>query len=85
MNAGGKTFSATSRSSLVSRARHTSPMPPSPILAVTVYGPRVVPGSKGMLLSGGQPERVAGEHIEFASFGGIDQLGDLTLHDIASL
>ena len=36
MNACGKTFSATSRSSLVSRARYTSPMPPSPILAVTL-------------------------------------------------
>jgi hypothetical protein len=23
-------------------------MPPSPILAVTAYGPRVVPGSRGM-------------------------------------
>ncbi len=58
-------------------------MPPSPILAVTAYGPRVEPGSKDMLLSGCQPERVAGEHVEFASFRGIDQLGDLALHDIA--
>ena len=48
MNAYGNTFSATSRSSLVSRARYTSPMPPSPILAVTEYGPRAVPGDRGM-------------------------------------
>ena len=33
---GYKTLSATSRSSFVSRARYTSPMPPSPILAVTL-------------------------------------------------
>ena len=43
MKACGRTFSATSRSSLVSRARYTSPIPPSPILAMTEYGPRVVP------------------------------------------
>ena len=36
------------RSSFVSLARYTSPMPPSPILAVTAYGPRVVPGWRGM-------------------------------------
>ena len=28
--------------------RYTSPMPPSPILAVTEYGPSEVPGSKGI-------------------------------------
>ena len=33
-----KTLSATPPSSFISRARYTSPMPPSPILAVTEYG-----------------------------------------------
>ena len=37
-------------SSLLSRAR-TSPIPRSPILAVTAYGPRVVPGVRGMISS----------------------------------
>ena len=35
------TFCATSRSSFVSLARYTSPIPPSPILAGTEYGPGV--------------------------------------------
>ena len=35
---------ATSRPSLVSFAFHTSPIPPTPIWAVTSYGPRRVPG-----------------------------------------
>jgi hypothetical protein len=35
----GRIFSATSRSSFVSRARYTSPMPPAPILAVISCGP----------------------------------------------
>ena len=48
MNTRHHSSNATSRSSFVSRARYTSPMPPSPILAVTAYGPRVVPGSKGI-------------------------------------
>ena len=30
-DAAGKTFMATSRSSFVSRARYTSPMPPAPM------------------------------------------------------
>ena len=33
----GKTLIATSRPSFVSRARQTSPMPPSPILETMVY------------------------------------------------
>ena len=48
VNAGGKTFSATSRSSLVSRARYASPTPPSPIVAVTAYGPSAVPGLRAI-------------------------------------
>ena len=38
----------------VSRARYTSPMPPSPILAVTSYGPRAVPGIRDMGQSSAQ-------------------------------
>ena len=34
-NASGSTLSATSRPSVVSRARYTCPIPPSPIKAVT--------------------------------------------------
>ncbi len=36
VNASGSTFSATSRSSFVSRARYTSPMPPAPSGPVTL-------------------------------------------------
>src|SRR6266849_3939200 len=39
-----KTFIATSRSSRVSRAFHTSPMPPSPIAEAISYGPSFEPG-----------------------------------------
>ncbi len=46
-----KILTATVRSKRVSCARHTSPMPPSPILAVTAYGPRVVPGVRDILFS----------------------------------
>src|SRR5688572_5671203 len=35
---------ATARFRLVSVARYTSPMPPTPIWVVTSYGPRRVPG-----------------------------------------
>src|SRR5438067_10448258 len=38
------TFSATVRSRRVSCALYTSPMPPLPSDAVTLYGPRRVPG-----------------------------------------
>ncbi len=57
-------YAATSRSSFVSRARYTSPMPPSPILAVTAYGPRVVPGWRAISIqaveSRGSARSVAG-------------------------
>src|SRR5438270_8580354 len=39
----GSTLIATSRLSFVSRARHTSPIPPAPIGATISYGPRRVP------------------------------------------
>ena len=45
-NTSGRIFSATSRPSRVSRARYTSPMPPTPIWAWTSYGPRRVPGER---------------------------------------
>ena len=43
----GRTLSATSRLSLESRARNTSPIPPTPRLAVTSYGPRREPRVRG--------------------------------------
>ena len=44
-----KDVTASSRSSLVSRARYTSPMPPWPIRAVTSYGPS---GCRGFVTYG---------------------------------
>jgi hypothetical protein len=38
---------AIDRFRFVSVARYTSPMPPTPIWAVTSYGPRRVPGCSG--------------------------------------
>src|SRR5688572_27965608 len=40
---------ATSRLSLVSRARYTSPMPPAPSSDTTSYEPTCWPGERGML------------------------------------
>src|SRR5215813_14709792 len=45
-----ETFRATMRSSRLSRALYTSPMPPAPRDARTSYGPRRVPGAKGIEL-----------------------------------
>jgi hypothetical protein len=42
-NPSGRTLMATSRPSLVSRARYTSPMPPAPSGARISYGPSLVP------------------------------------------
>jgi tannase/feruloyl esterase len=42
-NASGRTLIAALRSSLVSRALYTSPIPPAPSGATTSYGPRRVP------------------------------------------
>ena len=44
-NAEGRTLMATVRSSRVSRARYTSPMPPAPSRATTSYAPRRAPGA----------------------------------------
>src|SRR5436190_408428 len=44
----GRILIATVRSSRVSRARYTSPMPPAPMAAMTSYGPRRVPGPRDM-------------------------------------
>src|SRR5262245_47929378 len=46
-NAGGRTLIATSRSSVVSTARQTSPIPPSPIFSTRRKWTRVRPGSSG--------------------------------------
>jgi hypothetical protein len=45
---------ATARFRFVSVARYTSPIPPTPICAVTSYGPRRVPGvrAKGVKATG---------------------------------
>lgn len=51
MRSSGRIFRATSRPSLVSRARDTSPIPPAPSGAKISYGPNLVPGASGM--SGG--------------------------------
>ena len=42
---------STVRLNSLAVARYTSPMPPSPILAVTEYGPSVMPGWRGVLFS----------------------------------
>ena len=42
---GGSTLIATSRSSLVSRARYTSPIPPVPMAPTISYGPSFVPAA----------------------------------------
>src|SRR5438094_4453410 len=42
-NSAGRILIATARSSRVSRARYTSPIPPAPIGATISYGPRRVP------------------------------------------
>ena len=45
-NASGRTLIATSRSSRVSRARYTSPMPPAPRAETISYGPKRAPGMR---------------------------------------
>jgi hypothetical protein len=44
----GKTLMATTRSSRVSLARYTSPMPPAPSSVSISYGPRRVPAVSDM-------------------------------------
>ncbi len=50
------TLRATSRSSLVSRARKTSPMPPAPTADTISYGPRRVPAAR-LIRTPGRCER----------------------------
>src|SRR5258705_500953 len=50
-NASGRILMATSRSSRVSRARYTSPMPPAPSAESISYGPMRVPGVRAKRLS----------------------------------
>src|SRR5215469_14799448 len=47
----GSTLIATSRSSLVSRARYTSPIPPAPIGARISYGPNFSPAERDIGVS----------------------------------
>src|SRR5580658_2393392 len=62
----GNTLTATVRSSLVSRARYTSPMPPAPMGARISYGPTLSPGRSGIkqfnkcTRSGNRPSHPAG-------------------------
>src|SRR5258706_5449815 len=49
-NASGRILMATSRSSRVSRARYTSPMPPAPSAESISYGPMRVPGARAKTL-----------------------------------
>src|SRR5262245_22238251 len=47
----GRTLTATARSSRVSRARYTSPIPPAPIAETISYGPSFEPAAS--VMSGG--------------------------------
>src|SRR6478609_6978528 len=57
----GSTLSATSRSRRVSRARYTSPMPPSPRRPSTRYGPSRLPTS---IASSRDRTRLDGTHAQ---------------------
>src|SRR5215217_2801200 len=48
VRSGGRSFRATLRPRRSSVASHTSPMPPDPTRATTLYGPSRVPACKGM-------------------------------------
>src|SRR5213080_3722458 len=48
-NSAGRILIATDRSSRVSRARYTSPIPPAPSGATTSYGPSCVPVDRIMI------------------------------------
>src|SRR5260370_40586274 len=48
-NCAGRILMATVRSSRVSRARYTSPIPPAPSGAPISYGPSFVPGTRGLI------------------------------------
>src|SRR5882724_10123043 len=59
VNNGGRSFSATSRPSLVSRARYTSPIPPAPSGATISYGPSFVPEVRAIRARNYSPKNVA--------------------------
>src|SRR5689334_21866426 len=65
-NSAGRTFTATSRPSRVSRARYTSPMPPAPIGATISYGPSFVPVASVMPVFPPLPSPGAFEDEEIA-------------------
>src|ERR1035438_2747226 len=48
---GGRILTATMRFSLVSRAFHTSPIPPAPMGERISYGPSLSPTERGILMS----------------------------------
>src|ERR1019366_2479842 len=50
LNSVFETLIATTRSSRVSRAFHTSPIPPSPIFAMSSYGPSLSPPCSGIFV-----------------------------------
>src|ERR1700739_2268232 len=54
-------FSATSRSRRVSRARYTSPIPPEPIFSIRRYGPNCVPSA--IVIVPGLHRRARGQSI----------------------
>src|SRR6266850_7113400 len=58
-NSGGRSFNATSRPSLVSRARYTSPMPPAPSGATISYGPSFVPEVRAIRARNYSPKNAA--------------------------
>ena len=65
-NALGSTFSATSRRSLLSRARNTSPIPPAPSSAMTRYGPTSAAPMKGAPVLVASPDGRASESASAA-------------------
>lgn len=60
----GRTFGATSRSSLGARPRQTSPMPPRPSGPETTYGPRREPGPIPMEVRPDRPRTVTQSRLQ---------------------
>ena len=52
---------ATTRSRLVSKTRHTAPMPPSPILAMISYDPNRMPGDNRMCVTPRRLDQLPGD------------------------
>ena len=63
----GSTLTATVRFRLVSVARYTSPMPPTPRGETISYGPRRVPGCRG---------KGEVDGIILATFQGLEEIGE---------